>query len=134
MPVIPGSRKILIVDDEEKIAETLELIFSSRGYAVRTAQSAEKAIEILAEWRPELAIVDVMLPEMNGIELGMVLRANYPDCHLLLLSGHPGTAALLEAAHQNGHDFQILAKPLHPNYILATVSDLLPGAIGPAEA
>jgi len=134
VPAMPGSRKILIVDDEVKVAETLELIFSTRGYEVRAAYSAEQAIETLATWKPDLAIVDVMLPRMNGIELGITLEQNYPECQLLLLSGHPGTAALLEGAREQGYNFDILAKPLHPAYILETVSNLLPAASGPAEA
>ena len=134
MAAMPGSRKILIVDDEAKVAETLELIFATRGYEVRVAYSAEQAIETLAAWKPDLAIVDVMLPHMNGIELGIALEQNYPECQLLLLSGHPGTAALLEGARARGHNFDILAKPLHPAYILETVRSLLPGANGPAEA
>jgi DNA-binding response OmpR family regulator len=134
MPAMPGSRKILIVDDEVKVAETLELIFSTRGYEVRAAHSAEEAIETVAVWRPELALVDVMLPRMNGIDFGIALKANYPSCVLLLFSGHPGTSALLEGARSDGHNFDILAKPLHPAYILDTVSSLLPTANGPAEA
>lgn len=134
MPSMAGSRKILIVDDEPKVAETLDLIFSTRGYEVRTACSAEQAIEILAVWKPELAIVDVMLPRMNGIDFGIALRSNYPDCVLLLLSGHPGTVDLLEGAREQGHNFDILAKPLHPAFILDTVSSLLPAGKGPAEA
>ena len=131
---MPGSRKILIVDDEVKVAETLDLIFSTRGYEVRTAYSAEQAIEVLAEWRPELAIVDVMLPQMNGIDFGIALKSNYPECVLLLLSGHPGTVDLLECAREQGHNFDILAKPLHPSFILDTVSSLLPAGKAPAEA
>ncbi|MGB6690496.1 MAG: response regulator [Terracidiphilus sp.] len=134
MPSMPGSRKILIVDDEVKVAETLDLIFSTRGYEVQVAYSAEEAIEILAEWKPELAIVDVMLPRMNGIDFGIALKSNYPDCVLLLLSGHPGTGDLLEGARERGHSFDILAKPLHPAFILDTVSNLLPAGNAPAEA
>jgi CheY-like chemotaxis protein len=134
MAMMPGSPKILVVDDEVKVAETLALIFSTRGYEVRVAYSAEQAIETLAEWKPDLALVDVMLPQMNGIELGIALEQNYPQCQLLLLSGHPGTSALLEGAREQGHNFDILAKPLHPAYILDTVSHLLPAGNGPAEA
>jgi DNA-binding response OmpR family regulator len=134
MPAMAGSRKILIVDDEIKVAETLELIFATQGYAVRVAHSAEQAIEVLAVWRPDLALVDVMLPCMNGIDLGITLEANYPGCLLLLFSGHPGATALLDDAREQGHNFDILAKPLHPSEILNTVSGLLPTATGPAEA
>lgn len=125
MPGIVGSRKILVIDDEETIADTLALIFSSNGYDARTAYSAEKALEILEVWRPDLAIIDVVLPGMNGIEFAIFLKASYPDCHFLLFSGQPGTSGLLEEAKRKGHLFDILAKPLHPTFMLATVSEML---------
>jgi DNA-binding NtrC family response regulator len=125
MPPIPGSRKILVVDDEESIADTLALIFTSNGYDSRTAYSAEQALEMLEEWRPDLAIIDVVLPGMNGIEFAIFLKASYPDCHFLLFSGQPGTGGLLEEAKRKGHLFEILAKPLHPTFMLATVANML---------
>jgi DNA-binding NtrC family response regulator len=125
MPATAGSGKILIVDDEVHISETLSLVFLARGYEVRAANSAEQAVEILAQWQPDVAILDVMLPQMNGIDLAVVIQANYPACRLLLISGHPDTSALLEEARAQGHSFNILAKPVHPKYILAAVSDLL---------
>ena len=133
MATLPGGQNILIVDDEVNVAQTLELIFLSRGYRVRIAHSAEDAIEIVAGWEPELAIVDVMLPRMNGIQLGEVLRSNYPNCQVVLMSGHPGTADLLESSKQNGgSQTEILAKPLHPAHILEIVAGLLPGLTGEA--
>jgi DNA-binding NtrC family response regulator len=121
-----ASRKILIVDDEAAVADSLQLILASRGYEARAVYSAEQAIEVLAQWQPELAIIDVMLPQMNGIELAGILKSNYPACRALLISGHPGTGALLNDAQENGSLFEILAKPLHPTFILETVSNLLP--------
>jgi CheY-like chemotaxis protein len=133
MATFTGGGKILIVDDDLHVAETLELIFLARGYKARLANSAEEAIETIAGWEPEIAIVDVMLPRMNGIELGEVLRANYPKCQILLMSGHPGTADLLDEARNDGHPaMEILAKPLHPSHILELVAGLLPGATGEA--
>jgi CheY-like chemotaxis protein len=118
--------KILIVDDEVTVAETLDLIFVSRGYEVRTAYSAEQAIEVIAHWQPDLAVLDVMLPRMNGIDFAVALKANYPACHVLLVSGHPATGDLLVLAKEQGHAFDILAKPLHPTVILDKVADMLP--------
>jgi DNA-binding NtrC family response regulator len=120
-----GSRKILIVDDEVTIADTLALIFSSSGYEARTSYSAEQALAMLEEWRPDLAIIDVVLPGMNGIEFAIFLKSSYPECQFLLFSGQPGTSNLLEEAKEKGHLFEILAKPLHPTFMLATVSDML---------
>jgi DNA-binding NtrC family response regulator len=120
-----GNGKILIVDDEVHISETLSMVFLARGYQVRAAESAEQAAEILTGWQPDVAILDVMLPRMNGIDLAVVIQTSYPACRPLLISGHPDTGALLDEAEAHGHHFDILAKPVHPEYILAAVSDLL---------
>lgn len=122
------------MDDEVAIAESLALIFRGCGYEVRSVCSAEEAIETISSWQPDLAIIDVMLPRMNGIELGIVLRSNYPACRVVLVSGHPGTADLLETARKHGHDFEILAKPLHPGVFIEMVSNLLPGMPNGADA
>ena len=129
-----GSRKILIVDDEHTVAETLALIMRGCHYDARNAFSAEQAIEILAEWKPDLVIADVMLPQMNGIDLGCVVKANYPDCQVLLVSGHPATSELLEIASRKGTHFDILAKPLHPAAILDVVGGMLPNAAAETDA
>jgi CheY-like chemotaxis protein len=121
-----ASLKILIVDDEAAVADSLQLILSGRGYESRAFYSAEQAIELLADWQPDLAIIDVMLPQMNGIELAGILKGNYPTCRVLLISGHPDTSDLLSGAHARGSSFEILAKPLHPTFIIETVSGLLP--------
>ena len=133
-PAIPGYGNILVVDDEPSVAETLELILLGRRYDVRVAFSAEEAIETAATWAPEVAIVDVMLPHMNGIELGIVLKDNYPKCRLILVSGHPGTGELLDEARDRGYSFEILPKPLHPASILEMVASMLPQGQQGAQA
>jgi DNA-binding NtrC family response regulator len=127
-----SGRRILIVDDELAIADTLALIFKSQHYEVRVAYSAESAIEVIAEWRPNLAIIDVILPGMNGIDLAIVTMANYSECHILLFSGHANTTGLLEEAGKKGHEFEILAKPVHPNLMLERAAALLDGPAEPA--
>ena len=125
MAGLTGSRRILVVDDEETIADTLALIFRSNGYDAKTAYSAEQALEMLETWQPDVAIIDVVLPGMNGIEFAIFLKASYPEIHFLLFSGQPGTGGLLEEAKKKGHLFEILAKPLHPTFMLATVANML---------
>jgi CheY-like chemotaxis protein len=125
---MPGNariRKILIVEDETAIADTLAAILSTCGYWVQVAYTAEKAIDIIAGWQPDVAIVDVMLPLMNGFDFSIILTANYPACRLLLFSGEPDTAALLGEALKKGRNFEVFAKPLHPTFVLATVESLL---------
>jgi DNA-binding NtrC family response regulator len=66
-----------------------------------------------------------MLPGMNGIDLAVVIKANYPACHVLLFSGHANTATLLEEAGKKGHQFEVLAKPVYPDLMLERASELL---------
>jgi DNA-binding NtrC family response regulator len=125
---MPGSspiRKILIVEDETAIADTLAIILATRGYQVQVAYAAEKAIEVIAVWQPDLAVVDVMLPQMNGIDFPIILKDNYPACGVLLFSGQPDAGALLQEALRKGHEFPILAKPVHPDQMLHTIEGLL---------
>lgn len=123
--------RLLIVDDEHAVAETLVKIFQLSGYDVRAAYSAEDGIETIALWEPHLALVDVMLPGMNGIEFAVVLKDNHPNCQVLLFSGSEDATALLREQAAKGHRFDILAKPTHPVELLEAVNQLLaavPGA------
>jgi len=125
MSGLQQKHKVLVIDDEVNVSDTLALIFTKEGYEARVAYSAEEAIEVIAEWQPDLAIVDVMLPGMNGIDFALVLKANYPDCCLLLFSGESSTTELLTQAAVAGNIFEVLAKPLHPTYMLDTAAGLL---------
>lgn len=125
MPERVGERRILIVEDERVVAETLGQILSGHGYDVRIAFSAESALEIIAGWSPKVALLDVMLPNMNGIDLAVALEKHLPSCGVLLFSGQPSVEGLLQKARDEGHFFEILAKPIHPSVILNSISSLL---------
>lgn len=127
MPGRVGDRKILIVEDEKVVADTLGQILSAHGYEIRIVYSAESAIDVISRWTPNLAILDVMLPNMNGIELAVILKENYADCHVLLFSGQPSVEALMETAKSEGHEFEIMAKPVHPTTMLNAISSILCG-------
>jgi DNA-binding NtrC family response regulator len=129
-----GRAKILIVEDERVVADTLGQIFSAKGFEIRATYSAEEALETLTRWTPDLAVLDVMLPRMNGIEFALVLKENYPRCHVLLFSGQPSVEALVEKAKHEGHVFEVLAKPVHPSVMLKAVSNLLCFSGGTAQS
>jgi CheY-like chemotaxis protein len=71
------------------------------------------------ETKPDLIISDVIMPDMNGIEAAIRIRQALPGCKILLFSGQAATADLLEKARAQGHEFEILAKPVHPQDLLA---------------
>jgi CheY-like chemotaxis protein len=116
---------ILVVDDEKRIADTLVLILDSEGYAAEAAYEGSTALEI-CRWKvPDLVLSDVVMPEMNGIELAIAIRHQFRDCHILLFSGQADTTELLADAKRRGYDFELLAKPLHPEELLTRIRDLI---------
>ncbi len=116
--------RVLIVDDERVITDTLVTIFAHNGYDVRGAYSAEQALSAIEEWNPLLVIIDVLLPAMNGIDLAIRIKSQCPDCHISLFSGQAATSDLLELAARDGHAFTVIAKPVHPSELLGIAGAL----------
>jgi CheY-like chemotaxis protein len=112
-------RKVaLVVDDEKLIATTLAVILNNAGFETHTLFSGQDAIDSIERLRPDLLITDVVMPGMTGIETAIITRSRLPKCKILLFSGHAATGDLLEAARSQGHEFQFLAKPVHPTDLL----------------
>lgn len=116
--------RVLIVDDENAVADTLAMVFSAEGYDARIAYSAEQATEIVSQWEPRLAIVDVVLPGTNGIDFAIQLKSSYLACRIVLFSGDQMAATLLQEALAKGHEFTILPKPVHPSFFLEEATRL----------
>jgi DNA-binding NtrC family response regulator len=117
---------VLIVDDESVIADTLAMILSQSGYACISAYNAESALEVVRLTPPQLLITDVVMPGVNGIDLGVEVKALVPDCKVLLFSGQAATVDLLGNPKYSVHNFVLLSKPLHPRELLSHISDFGP--------
>jgi len=111
--------RVLVIDDEQVIADTLAKILDLNGYDASAVYTGTAAVESARALQPELVISDVIMPDMNGIEVAIRIRAFLPNCKILLFSGQAATADLLENARARGHEFEILAKPVHPSDLLA---------------
>src|SRR5207302_7580962 len=111
--------KVLVVDDERVIADTLAIILNQNGFDASAVYTGSAAVDQAREARPDLIISDVIMPDMNGIEAAIRIRQILPGCKILLFSGQAATADLLEKARAQGHEFEILAKPVHPQDLLA---------------
>jgi DNA-binding response OmpR family regulator len=116
---------VLVVDDERVIADSLAAILSVHGFAVLTAYDGRGALELASVIPPELLISDVMMPGMSGTELAIAIIQSVPDCKVLLFSGQAATVDLLARARDQGHDFTLLAKPIHPTDMLRRISECL---------
>jgi CheY-like chemotaxis protein len=111
--------RVLVVDDEQVIADTLARILDLNGYEASAVYSGTAAVESARSLQPDLVISDVIMQDMNGIEAAIHIRGFLPSCKILLFSGQAATADLLENARAQGHEFEILAKPVHPADLLA---------------
>ena len=125
MPTGPTIR-VLVVDDERSIADTLALIFQSRGHAVRAAYSGEDAVLIAQSFQPHVVVSDVVMPGMSGVELAIWLADNCPECKVLLMSGNASAFPLVEEGIRRGHALTILPKPFHPQQILDFIATCTP--------
>jgi DNA-binding NtrC family response regulator len=112
---------VFVVDDEVVIASTLAAILTLHGYSARAFTSAIQALRDALLNAPDLLITDVSMPGISGIDLAIQMKAQYPDCKVLLFSGQAATKDLLEDARNHGHDFQLLGKPVHPSLMLSRV-------------
>lgn len=110
--------KILVVDDERVIADTLAMILSQSGFDARAVYSGEGAVELASTFEPDMLISDVIMADLNGIDAAIRIRALLPKIKILLFSGQAATADLLEKARAQGYEFEILAKPVHPQDLL----------------
>lgn len=111
--------KVLVADDERVIADTLAIILNQSGFDATAVYSGEKAVEVARTLEPDMLISDVIMTDLNGIDAAIVIRKMLPGCKILLFSGQAATADLLDRARTQGHEFEILAKPVHPQDLLA---------------
>ena len=111
-------RIVFVVDDESVISETLAIILNNAGYLATAFDDPRKALEASTGSAPDLVITDVMMPGMTGIELAAQFRQSLPQCKIILCSGQPRTADLMKEALDEGHYFDLLAKPIHPTELL----------------
>jgi len=110
--------KVLVADDERVIADTLAMILNQSGFDARAVYCGEKALELAPAFQPDMLISDVIMADLNGIDTAIRMRALLPGIKVLLFSGQAATADLLEKARKDGHEFDILAKPVHPQDLL----------------
>jgi len=118
-------RLVLVVDDEKRIADTLTAILHLKDYQAVAAYNGPSGIEMYRRLRPALVISDVVMPGMSGIEMAIVLQQEFPKCRMLLFSGQAATSEILEYARTQGYEFELLAKPVHPDQLLQKVAQMI---------
>lgn len=110
--------KILIVDDEPQIIRVLRTALSTQGYVVRIASNGIEGADLALEWKPDLVITDVSMPEMNGVDLCRELRAS-SDVPIIVLSVRNNERMKIEALDAGADDY--VTKPFSIQELQARV-------------
>src|SRR5947199_6509640 len=118
-----GSKSILVVDDEKSQREILEMILPGEGYDVTTASSGEAALKFAKERRVDLALTDLKMTGMDGIELLQHLLGQDSSIIVILLTAHGSIDSAKEALRRGAFDY--LQKPYDRDTLLSTIKRAL---------
>ena len=118
-------KKILVVDDEKAMLQLLDKILSDEGFSVSKAEDAENAFSRLKEVKPDLIILDVLLPEIGGFEICREIRSNpkTKNIPIIMLTSVGKTATKVHGLEQGADDY--LTKPFDHKELVARVKALL---------
>ena len=108
---------VLIVEDHADSAEFLRLLLEPEGYIVKTAGTAQQAREQVTATRPDIILMDLMLPDVEGLDLLRELRTMNPESQVLVVSGHGSITVAVEAMENGALSF--IEKPINPSVLMA---------------
>jgi len=118
-------KRILVVDDEIYIVHILEFSLTMEGYSILTASDGEEALRVIDSERPDLVVLDIMMPKLDGYEVCRRLRQDeqFQELPVILLSAK-GRPVDREAGLQAGAD-DYITKPFSPRKLLEKIRELL---------
>lgn len=111
--------RILIADDEMEFASTLVSRLELRNFEVRMVNSGLDALEAIEEKQPDVLLLDLKMPDLDGLEVLARLRENYPDLQVIILTGHGSFEAGREGMELGAYDY--LMKPVDLNRLIEVV-------------
>ena len=115
--------KILIVDDDPKMTDSLRALLKGRGYEIETTNSSNAALKILKTSDFDLALLDIMMPEMNGFQLMDSLDREYMNMLFVIMTGDASMESAIEAVRKGASDY--IRKPFEPDELLIRIEKVL---------
>jgi two-component system chemotaxis response regulator CheY len=115
--------KILVVDDAAFMRVRAAKVLQDNGHEVALAENGREAVEKYAEWRPDAVLMDITMPEMDGLEALKAIRALDPNAKVAMVTAMGQQAIVMEALKSGAKDFVL--KPFQPDRVLAALQKLL---------
>src|SRR3989440_3453175 len=109
-------KRILAIDDEPVMTESLKVLLEHHGFEVRTARIGTRGEEIFKTWRPDAVVTDMMLPDVDGIELVRRFKQLDPEAEVIVITGQGNIPRSVEAVKAGAFDF--LEKPIDADRLL----------------
>ena len=117
------AKTLLVVDDEKSILQSLTGILSDEGFDVLAAESGAEALDKIKEATPDLVLLDIWMPGIDGIETLQKIREDYPYLQVVMMSGHGSIEAAVKATKIGAYDF--VEKPLSLEKLLLSINNAL---------
>ena len=118
-----GKYKILIVDDDENIRNTMKAILEDEGYIVDMAVTGAEAVQKTQKTTYNIALLDIRLPDMEGVELLKLIKDGVPRTRKIMVTGYPSMQNAISALNRNADAY--LIKPVEIDDLLQTVKNQL---------
>lgn len=120
--------RAVVVDDEQNLTELLHMALTNEGWAVETATNGQEAMNRIREFDPDVVVLDVMMPAVDGLEVLRRLRASGNDVPVLFLTAKDGVDDRIDAITAGGDDY--VTKPFHLREVVARVRGMARRYIG----
>lgn len=112
--------KILVIDDEPSVGDALSIVLGDLGYAVEVVFNGRDGIELASRERFSVAITDLRLPDMSGLDVLRHIKSCDPDCPIIIITAHSTPEIIAESKRLGA--FEMLSKPFFPSEILALIN------------
>jgi len=118
---VVDNKRVLVIDDDVDFADSLSDVLSMHGFEVKTVHNAETAIERVAEWRPQVALVDNHLGPTHGVDLIPQLKEKSPEIICVMITAYSAIDAAIQSVRAGASDY--LRKPVSPQEIVYSLNN-----------
>ncbi|HEX6800882.1 MAG TPA: response regulator, partial [Candidatus Binatia bacterium] len=125
-------KTILVVDDEDDVRESVREVLSDEGYRVVDTADGARVLDMIRDEKPELVLLDIWMPQVDGIGLLKEIKSQEPDINVVMVSGHGNIHTAVTATKYGAFDF--IEKPVSLDGLLTTVQRALGELPGTSEA